>query len=158
MRCENKVYCEDVLWRAWIAVRRNNGAPGTGKTTLADVEEYGVTRLLGELAAELRAGRWRPMPARQVLIPKPGNTGRRWATQPAVSGACGQVTQVFGTHNLIAVLREYEDFYNTHRPHRALNQAAPLRPLPDSVTDLDHFRVQRRDRAGGVIHDYRPVA
>ena len=42
--------------------------------------------------------------------------------------------------------------------HRTLNQAAPLRPLPDSVTDLDHFRVQRRDRVGGVIHEYRLVA
>ena len=53
------------------------------------------------------------------------------------------------------VLREYEDFYNTHRPHWALKQAAPLRPLPDGVTDLDQFRVQRRDRVGGVIHEYR---
>ena len=32
-------------------MRRNSGAPGIDKTTLADVEEYGVTRLLGELAA-----------------------------------------------------------------------------------------------------------
>jgi hypothetical protein len=39
-----------------------------------------------------------------------------------------------------------------------VNQAAPLRPLPDGVTDLDQFRVQRRDRAGGVIHEYRLVA
>jgi putative transposase len=45
------------------------------------------------------------------------------------------------------ILREYEDFYNTRRPHRTLKQAAPLRPLPDDVTDLGHFRVQRRDRA-----------
>src|ERR1019366_1455739 len=49
-------------------------------------------------------------------------------------------------------------FYNSHRPHRALDQAAPLRPLPDRVTDLDHFRVRRHDRAGGVIHEYRLVA
>lgn len=34
-------------------MRRNNGAPGNDKTTLADVEEYGVSRLLGELASEL---------------------------------------------------------------------------------------------------------
>ena len=54
---QDKVYREDVLWRAWVAVRRNNGAPGIDKTTLADVEEYGVTRLLGELASELREGR-----------------------------------------------------------------------------------------------------
>ena len=64
----DKIYREDVLWRAWIAVRRNNGAPGIDKTTLADVEEYGVTRLLGELATELRQERWRPLPARKVLI------------------------------------------------------------------------------------------
>ena len=56
------------------------------------------------------------------------------------------------------VLHEYEDFCNTHRPHRTLSQAAPLRPLPDGVADLDQFRVQRRDRAGGLIHDYRVVA
>jgi hypothetical protein len=54
----------------------------------------------------------------------------------------------------MTVLREYEDFYNT----RTLSQAAPLRPLPDSVTDLDQFRVHRHDRAGGVIHEYRLVA
>jgi hypothetical protein len=44
------------------------------------------------------------------------------------------------------------------RLHRTLNQAAPLRPLPDGVAALDHFRVQLRDRAGGAIHEYRLVA
>jgi RNA-directed DNA polymerase len=73
----DKIYREDVLWRAWIAVRRNNGAPGIDKTTLADVEEYGVSRLLGELASELEARTWRPLPARKVLIPKPGSAERR---------------------------------------------------------------------------------
>ena len=67
-------------------------------------------------------------------------------------------TLVWNQRHLMIVLREYEDFYNTHRPHRALKQAAPLRPLPDGVTSLDQFRVQRRDRAGGVIHEYRLVA
>jgi RNA-directed DNA polymerase len=74
---QDKVYREDVLWRAWVAVRRNNGAPGIDKTTLADVEEYGVPRLLDELADELRLGLWRPLPARKVLIPKPGSAERR---------------------------------------------------------------------------------
>ena len=67
-------------------------------------------------------------------------------------------TLIWNQRHLTAVLREYEDFYNSHRPHRALNQAAPLRPLPDDVTDLEQFRVRRRDRAGGVIHEYRLVA
>jgi RNA-directed DNA polymerase len=68
----DKVSRSDVLWRAWAVVRRNNGAPGIDKTTLAAVEEYGVARLLGELASELRDKTYRPMPARRVFIPKPG--------------------------------------------------------------------------------------
>jgi RNA-directed DNA polymerase len=67
----DKVSRSDVLWRAWVAVRRNNGAPGIDKVTLAAVGEYGVTRLLDELAAELKEGRYRPLPARRVYIPKP---------------------------------------------------------------------------------------
>jgi putative transposase len=67
-------------------------------------------------------------------------------------------TLIWKQRHLMTVLRESEDFYNTHRPHRTLNQAAPLRPLPDNVTDLDHFRVRRHDRVGGVIHEYRLVA
>ncbi|MGH3163139.1 MAG: integrase core domain-containing protein, partial [Streptosporangiaceae bacterium] len=67
-------------------------------------------------------------------------------------------TLVWNQRHLMIVLREYEDFYNTHQPHRALKQAAPVRPLPDGVADLDRFRVQRRDRAGGVIHEYRLMA
>jgi hypothetical protein len=68
----DKVRRRDVLWRAWVAVRRNDGAPGIDKITLAAVEEYGIDRLLGELAAEVEEGRYRPMPARRVYIPKPG--------------------------------------------------------------------------------------
>jgi hypothetical protein len=67
-------------------------------------------------------------------------------------------TLIWNQRHLMMVVREYEDFCNSHRPHRALYQAAPLRPLPDGITDLDHFRVRRHDRASGVIHEYRLVA
>jgi putative transposase len=70
----------------------------------------------------------------------------------------GTSATIWNQRHLMMVLREYQDFYNSHRPHRALDQAAPLRPLPDGVTDLDHFQVRRHDRAGGVIHEYRLVA
>ena len=80
----DKVYRRDVLWRAWVAVRRNDGAPGIDKTTLAEVEEYGVDRLLDELAEDLRDGRWRPLPARRVFIPKPGTVEQRPLSIPAV--------------------------------------------------------------------------
>ncbi len=80
----DKVSRSDVLWRAWAVVRRNNGAPGIDKTTLAAVEEYGVARLLGELAGELRDKTYRPLPARRVFIPKPGTTEQRPLSIPAV--------------------------------------------------------------------------
>jgi group II intron reverse transcriptase/maturase len=73
----DKILRRDVLARAWFEVRRNDGAPGIDQVTLADVEEYGVARLLDELAADLRGGRYRPLPARRVFIPKPGQPDQR---------------------------------------------------------------------------------
>src|SRR5690242_4870011 len=91
-----------------------------------------------------------------VQAPRMNSIMERWV------GSCRRElldrTLIWNQRHLMSVLREYEDFYNTDRPHRTLNQAAPLRPAPDGVTDLDHFRLRRRDRAGGVIHEYRLVA
>src|SRR3954451_20627309 len=81
----DKVYRRDVLERAWAAVRRNNGAPGIDAITLADVEEYGVIRLLDELATELREGGCCPLPAGRVHIPKPGRGERRPLSIPTVA-------------------------------------------------------------------------
>jgi RNA-directed DNA polymerase len=80
----DKVYRSDVLQRAWELVRRNRGAPGIDQETIADVERYGVTRLLDELAADLKDGSYRPLPARRVFIPKPGSSERRPLSIPAV--------------------------------------------------------------------------
>src|ERR1700684_1124251 len=80
----DKIIRSDVLWRAWAVVRRNNGAPAIDKVTLAQAEEYGVARLLGELASELRERRYRPVAARRVLIPKPGTDEMRPLSIPAV--------------------------------------------------------------------------
>ena len=91
-----------------------------------------------------------------VQAPRMNSIMERWV------GSCRRElldrTLVWNQRHLMIVLHEYEDFYNTHRPHRTLKQAAPLRQLPDGITDLDQFRVQRRDRAGGVIHEYHLVA
>jgi RNA-directed DNA polymerase len=68
----DKVLRRDVLERAWELVRANRGAPGIDSQTIADVEQYGIARLLDELIVDLRDGRYRPLPARRVFIPKPG--------------------------------------------------------------------------------------
>ena len=80
----DKVHRRDVLQRAWGQVRRNAGAPGIDQITMADVEEYGVDRLLDELEVQLRDATFRPIPARRVLIPKPGSEERRPLSIPAV--------------------------------------------------------------------------
>src|SRR6516164_6641987 len=80
----DKVYRRDVLERAWGLVRANRGAAGIDRQTIADVERYGVGRLLDELAADLQEGRWRPLPARRVFIPKPGREELRPLSIPAV--------------------------------------------------------------------------
>lgn len=80
----DKVLRRDVLWRAWVTVHRNDGASGIDKATLAEVKEYGVTRLLDEVAAELKEGSYRPLPARRVFIPKPGTDEKRPLSIPAV--------------------------------------------------------------------------
>src|SRR5215207_3749365 len=80
----DKVHRRDVLERAWESVRANRGAAGIDRITLADVERYGIDRLLDELAMDLKDGRWRPLPARRVLIPKPGREELRPLSIPAV--------------------------------------------------------------------------
>ena len=61
----------DVLWVAWERVRRNRGAAGVDRQTLAAVEAYGVERMLGKLQVGLRAGSYRPAPSLRRGIPKP---------------------------------------------------------------------------------------
>lgn len=80
----DKVVRSDVLERAWGQVRRNRGAAGIDQASIADVEQYGVPRLLEELAADLRDGSYRPLAARRVFIAKPGSDERRPLSIPAV--------------------------------------------------------------------------
>ena len=80
----DKVSRRDVLERAWELVRANKGAAGIDRQTIADVERYGIAKLLDELAVDLREGRWRPLPARRVFIPKPGREELRPLSIPAV--------------------------------------------------------------------------
>ncbi|MDA8315205.1 MAG: transposase [Actinomycetota bacterium] len=67
---------------------------------------------------------------------------------------------ILGRRHLDAVLAEYVEHYNAHRPHRSLDQRAPstLDATPAPIDDIDPARVRRTDRLGGLIHEYRMVA
>jgi putative transposase len=64
---------------------------------------------------------------------------------------------IFGRRQLVLVLAEYADHYNGHRPHRTLGQAPPLGSAELAVIPPGG-RVARRDRLGGLIHEYAQVA
>jgi RNA-directed DNA polymerase len=81
----DKLSRRDVLQRAWKQVRRNRGAPGIDQLTIGQVEQYGVDRLLDQLAVVLESGSYRPLAARRVLIPKPGSTEQRPLSIPTVA-------------------------------------------------------------------------
>lgn len=86
----DRIHRGDVLWEAWERVRVNRGSAGVDRVTLAYAEnEYGVPRLLGELRADLRAGTYRPAPARRVDIPKPQG-GKRPLGIPSVRDRVAQ--------------------------------------------------------------------
>jgi transposase InsO family protein len=63
---------------------------------------------------------------------------------------------ILNARHLRRVLAEYEHHFNTHRPHRSLGHAAPLRALPQP--DTTDTKIIRRDRLGGAIHEYMQVA
>jgi putative transposase len=64
---------------------------------------------------------------------------------------------IVNRHHLTAVLTEYVAHFNDHRPHRALNQAAPLRSLPPPASP-SQLCLRRRDLLDGLIHEYTQVA
>jgi transposase InsO family protein len=70
-------------------------------------------------------------------------------------------TLIWNQRHLLHTLREYETFYNAHRPHQGMANARPLAPLPAPITEPDQLaqlRIRRRDRLGGLIHQYEHAA
>ena len=70
-------------------------------------------------------------------------------------------TLIWNQPHLLHALRQYETFYNQHRPHQGLANPRPLNLLPEPITDPDHLtrlHVRRRDRLGGILHEYHRAA
>lgn len=66
----------ETLETAYVEAKRNGGAPGSDGETFKAIEARGRAELLTELAAELRAGTYRPRPYRRREIPKEGGKVR----------------------------------------------------------------------------------
>jgi transposase InsO family protein len=90
-----------------------------------------------------------------VRAPRANAIAERWVR--SARRECPERMLITGERHLRLVLDEYVDQYNVHRPHRALHQGAPAgRPHPPALGA--NVRVLRRDRLGGLIHEYAQVA
>ena len=92
-----------------------------------------------------------------VRAPKANATAERFVRTVRVE--CLDWLLIVNRRHLERVLRVFADHYNRHRPHRSLN----LKP-PDPASwkprgpNLPTSAVERRDRLGGLLHEYNLAA
>ncbi len=90
-----------------------------------------------------------------VQAPRANAIAERWIA--SARRECLDRMMIINERHLRLVLGEYVDHYNTHRPHRTLQQNPPAGRTRPSVQGTS-IRVLRRDRLGGLIHEYAQVA
>ncbi|MEU5030629.1 helix-turn-helix domain-containing protein [Streptomyces milbemycinicus] len=70
-------------------------------------------------------------------------------------------TLIWNHRHLLHALREFEQFCNAHRPHQGIANARPLHALPRPIDDpeqISRLDIRRRDRLGGILHEYQHAA
>jgi putative transposase len=76
-----------------------------------------------------------------------------------VRAECLDWLLIVNRRHLERVLRVFADHYNTHRPHRSLQLTPPAPDLSKHrIIRPPSAGVKRRDRLGGLIHEYRHAA
>jgi len=93
-----------------------------------------------------------------IQAPNANAFAERWVR--TVRQECLDWMLIWGRRHLERVLDEYVRHYNDERPHRSLALRPPrgieVRAGPDAVLAVAHVR--RRDRLGGLVHEYYQVA
>jgi putative transposase len=70
-------------------------------------------------------------------------------------------TQIWNQRHLLHTLREYEQFYNNHRPHQGIASVRPIQPLRVLITtsaQISQLGIHRRLRLGGILNEYHHAA
>jgi putative transposase len=93
-----------------------------------------------------------------VRAPKANGIAERFVR--TVRAECLDWLLILNRRHLERVLRVFVDHYCHHRPHRALNLNPPdqKRPMLRQLIAAEPGRIDRRDRLGGLIHEYSPAA
>jgi RNA-directed DNA polymerase len=138
------------LWEAWERVRANRGAAGVDKVTLAAIEDYGVDRMLDELAVDLRAGSYRPAPMRRVEIAKLDGRRRPLSIPTVRDRVCQQAAKI-----VLEPIFE-ADFLSVSfgfRPKRSATDALEMIRVAFPRGNQFVFEADIRDFFGSIDHD-----
>ena len=93
-----------------------------------------------------------------VRAPKANAIAERFVG--TVRSECLDWLLILNRRHLERVLSTFVDHYNSHRPHRSLNLVPPdpdARKLSPACSPTA-ARIQRRDRLGGLLHEYSLAA
>jgi transposase InsO family protein len=94
-----------------------------------------------------------------IQIPRMNAVMERWV--PTCRRELLDRTLIWNQRHLLHALHEFEQFYNTHRPHQGIANARPLQALPSPISLPDavtRLYIHRRDRLGGILHKYQQHA
>jgi len=138
----DKVYRKDVLWSAWRRCLANGGVPGIDDQTFEDIEAYGPTKWLEELAEELRTKTYQAQPVRRVYIPKPDGKQRPLGI-PTIKD------RVVQTALLIVLEPIFEaDLQDEQYAYRAERSALDAVQAVSKLLDTGHTEVVDADLSG----------
>ena len=146
----DRIYRSDVLWEAWERVRRNRGCAGVDEVTLAEVEEYGVERMLSELRRDLQRGKYRSQAVLRRYIEKDDGRKRPLGI-PTVRDRVAQAAAKLVLEPIFEA--DFKDSSYGFRPGRNATQGMErIRGLANRgynhVLDADI-----RDYFGSIAHD-----
>ena len=91
-----------------------------------------------------------------IAAPRAKAHAERWVE--SVRRECLDRILIVSRKHLEAVLREYVAYYNTHPPHRSLEQRPPVLKLVPVSADACEYRVRRHDRLGDLLREYEIAA
>jgi RNA-directed DNA polymerase len=72
----DKVYREDIVLRAWVLAKADDGSPGRDDESFEDIESRGLMKWLNDLRKDLHDKTYRPQPVKRVMVEKPGGGER----------------------------------------------------------------------------------
>ena len=146
----DRIYRRDVLWAAWRRVKKNRGVAGVDRETLADVEQYGVERMLDELHLALRGGTYRSQPVLRRYIPKADGRQRPLGI-PTIRDRVAQMATTIVLEPIFEA--DFRPSSYGFRPKRSATQALETLRVHGARGGNHVLDADIRDYFGSIAHD-----